>query len=159
MKNKSFKMTIPSVYKRIIVPVSKLMKIKSGFTIVESLISLSILMIIASLFPLIFYQIQNISGKAVNHQDINIQLFLRDIQEEIKNDTIEIKHNKLFLTKSNLSYEFHNNRIVRKKNGTGYVIMLENVNDASFYSKNDKTWIFLKVKINVQTFEVHYMLQ
>lgn len=158
MEKKSFKVEQTTVYKNIRIYVSKL-RDKQGFTLVESLISLSIIMIIASLFPMILTQVQNISGKAVNHQDINIQLFLRDIQEEIKGDTIDIQNGKLRLMKSSISYEFHNNRIVRKKNGSGYIIMLENIEDAQFYFKEDMTWIYLKVKINVQTYEVHYKLQ
>ncbi|WP_448969071.1 competence type IV pilus minor pilin ComGF [Macrococcus capreoli] len=119
----------------------------NGFTLIEMMINLSILVMILSLLPLIYIHLFQLSGKSVDHFDVNHAMFLRDLYEELEHaDYIEIKQQQLWIYKGKdvIQYLYHNNRIVRKLNGTGYVIMLEGVNHATF--REEKSSVYLSIE-------------
>lgn len=115
-----------------------------AFTFIEMMINLSIVLVILSIIPLIYMQLSQLNGKSVNHFDINCAMFLRELSTELKTSRIvELNGDQLILTKNEnqLSYAFHQGRIVRKVNNEGYVIMLEGIKEGVFTIEDKHLYI------------------
>ncbi|WP_414049758.1 competence type IV pilus minor pilin ComGF [Macrococcus animalis] len=122
-------------------------KQSKGFTMIEMLINLSIIVMIMSLLPLIYMNIIQLSGKSTDHFDVNNAMFQRDLYDELDMaDYVEIKNGHLFIHAGEniILYYYHNQRIVRKLNDRGYIIMLEGVKNAIFEERDNG--IYLKIE-------------
>jgi competence protein ComGF len=95
----------------------------------EVIIVLCILIAIASLFPLLVRTISPPKENSVNTHEL--ALFFQLIGAEIKGaKSAQVQANKLFLllpSDSLVSYEQVGNKIVRKVDGQGYELVLQNV--------------------------------
>ncbi|WP_414055030.1 competence type IV pilus minor pilin ComGF [Macrococcus equi] len=118
-----------------------------GFTMVEMLISLSIIVMIMSLLPLIYIHIFQLSGKSTDHFDVNNAMFQKDLYDELaKADYVKVINHQLFIYQDTnvILYQYHNQRIIRKLNNSGYIIMLEGVSDGRFEEKNNGIYLTIK---------------
>lgn len=118
-----------------------------GFTMIEMMINLSIIIMIMSMLPLIYLNIYQLSGKSTDHFEVNNAMFQRDLYEELNNaDYVEIVNNQLWIYTGDdiIQYLYHNQRIIRKLNQEGYIIMLEGVKNAHF--KMGDNAVFLSIE-------------
>lgn len=106
-----------------------------AFTLLEMLINMAVVMIVISIIPMILIQIYQFNGRSTDHHDINTALFLREIATELKNaKDVTVRDGKLriALRADLITYECVHDRIVRKVNGEGYIIMLEGIKEGVF---------------------------
>ncbi|KAA1040114.1 ComGF family competence protein [Macrococcus equipercicus] len=119
-----------------------------AFTLLEMLLNFSIALVICALFPLIIQNIKMFQSIASDNYDINFELCLRDILSEIEGKEVTVIDGDLAAKDTasgkRYSYMYHQGRIVRTLNQTGYVILLEQVRQARFYEQSGH--IFLAVK-------------
>lgn len=118
-----------------------------GFTLIEMMINLSIITLIMSLLPLIYIHIFQFSGKSTDHFDVNHAMFQKELNEELKTaDYVEVLNQQLYIHKDKnvITYLFHNQRLVRKLNGQGYIIMLEGVKNAKFEEQNNTVYLSIE---------------
>nr|WP_165983489.1 competence type IV pilus minor pilin ComGF [Macrococcus goetzii] len=119
----------------------------NGFTMIEMMVNLSIIIMIMSLLPLIYMNIYQLSGKSTDHFDVNNAMFQRDLYEELSNaDYVEIVNNQLWIYTEDdiIQYLYHKQRIIRKLNQEGYIIMLEGVKNAYFEIRDNA--VFLSIE-------------
>lgn len=119
----------------------------NGFTMIEMMINLSIIIMIMSLLPLIYMNIYQLSGKSTDHFDINNAMFQRDLYEELNNaDYVEIVNNQLWIFTGDdiIQYLYHKHRIIRKLNQEGYIIMLEGVKNAYFEIRDNAVYLSIE---------------
>lgn len=110
-----------------------------GFTLLEMLLSFSIVIVICSIFPLIIQNITFFKAASTDNYDINFELCMKDILSEVADRPIAVKDGVMTVTaegEKKYSYLFHSNRIIRRVNNSGYTILMENVKDAKFKSMN-----------------------
>lgn len=99
------------------------------------------------MLPLIYLNIYQLSGKSTDHFEVNNAMFQRDLYEELNNaDFVEIVNNQLWIYTGDdiIQYLYHNQRIIRKLNQEGYIIMLEGVKNAHF--KMGDNAVFLSIE-------------
>ncbi|MFD2625830.1 competence type IV pilus minor pilin ComGF [Salibacterium salarium] len=99
---------------------------KKGMTLIETLISLSILVICASIITLYIPFLRN--DTVTSRQEI--QLFFQQIKDDMDQAyTIEESKNEIIINETNdyIQYVKSGNNIVRKKNGRGHEIVLQNI--------------------------------
>lgn len=120
-----------------------------AFTLLEMLVNMAVVMIIISIIPMILIEIYQFNGRSTDHHDINTALFLREIATELKNaKDITVIDDKLqiALRTDLITYEYVHNRIVRKVNGEGYIIMLEDIKKGVFFIDDEHLYISLQSK-------------
>jgi competence protein ComGF len=102
---------------------------RKGFTLLEVILVLSILSVIASLFPTVIKTISPPKHTGIHPHELAI--FFQQIGSEIKGSkSAEVKESSLFLLLPSgtvISYEQSGNKLIRKVNGTGYELVLQNV--------------------------------
>ncbi|WP_261129429.1 competence type IV pilus minor pilin ComGF [Bacillus sp. Marseille-Q3570] len=122
-------------------------KHEGGYTLLEMIISLSIFLTLAALTPLMFSAIFSTSGQPLHHQEIS--LFFEQADKELQGSiSAEKRWNRLNLMQpdgNEISYEKNGDRIVRKVNGAGFEIILQDIQ--SFRTENDP----YSVELIVQT--------
>ncbi|MCG7420062.1 competence type IV pilus minor pilin ComGF [Macrococcus epidermidis] len=119
----------------------------NGFTMIEMMINLSIIIMIMSLLPLIYMNIYQLSGKSTDHFDVNNAMFQRDLYDELNNaDYVEIVNNQLWIYTGDdiIQYLYHKHRIIRKLNQEGYIIMLEGVKNAYFEIHDNAVYLSIE---------------
>lgn len=109
-------------------------KREQGFTFLEVLFCLSILLLLVTLVPhIIPKQISKVDKKFL---DFEWSIFLEQIQIEFREATsVTVINNKLLLQKNNgqmVKYEKSGNDIVRTVDNKGYEIMLQHITSISF---------------------------
>ncbi|MCE4956106.1 competence type IV pilus minor pilin ComGF [Macrococcoides caseolyticum] len=123
------------------------LKRNNGFTMIEMMLSLTIITMIMSILPLIYIQLNQFSGKSTDHFDVNNALFQRDLTIELKSaEYVEIHNGEMHIFKGDdiIQILYHNQRIIRKINNSGYIIMLEGVNNARFEENNHGVFLTIE---------------
>ncbi|MFD2704285.1 competence type IV pilus minor pilin ComGF [Salibacterium lacus] len=99
---------------------------QSGMTLIEVLLSLSILFICSA----VIVQVLPLWEKRETTSNQEIQIFFQQLQEDMNYAyELETKENGLMLKehRNERQYSLSNGRIIRRTNGTGYEIVLQNV--------------------------------
>ncbi|GGB04890.1 hypothetical protein ERX37_02190 [Macrococcus hajekii] len=129
---------------------SRDVSLNEGFTLIEMLLNLAIAVTLISIFPLIISNIANFKAISSDNNDINVELCLRDILSETRQMSLAIEGGSLIGTDNSThktySYSFHQLRLVRKVDGSGYIILLEQVKNARFFKENNHFYIQLEWK-------------
>lgn len=128
---------------------SYVIRSNKAFTMLEMLINMAVILIIISIIPMILMQIYQFNGRSTDHHDINTALFLREISTELKNaQDVTVMNGRLqiALQADLVTYEYQHNRIVRKVDGVGYIIMLEGIKKGVFFIEDEHLYISLQSK-------------
>ncbi|SFL67706.1 Putative Competence protein ComGF [Salibacterium qingdaonense] len=99
-------------------------------TLIEVLISLSVLFVSS----VVIVQVLPLWEKKETTSNQEIQMFFQQLQEDMNYAyELEIKENGLILkeTRNERQYSLSDGRIIRRKNGTGHEIVLQDVKDFS----------------------------
>lgn len=122
-----------------------------GFTMIEALISLSFLLVILGILPLLFKSLHTFKDFISDHSDYEIIMFRKDLFEESKDASIKINNNNKTITfihdNKKVTYRLLNTRIYKTKNDKGHITLLNHVSNFEISSVNEQTYI-LKIIIN-----------
>ncbi|MEK3890747.1 competence type IV pilus minor pilin ComGF [Bacillus sp. FSL K6-3431] len=120
----------------------------SGFTLLESILSMLILMTIMTILPLIFYAFSAIDRSVNVEDDFEWNLFLIQFRNEVKNaDRLIIYSNRVFIDKpeqQSIYYEQYGTSIRRRVNNFGHEIVLQELKKAKF--EKDEGALLLQVE-------------
>lgn len=126
------------------------LKKNNGFTVLEMMLSMLILIVIGTLFPLIIMHLNHYKATASSSNDINFELAMQELIIELKTLDQIIVTNQLYGTKNSktYSYKYSNGRLVRQIDFEGYTILLEQVSSASFFEIDDQIYIRISYAAN-----------
>ncbi|MFC7086701.1 competence type IV pilus minor pilin ComGF [Mammaliicoccus vitulinus] len=126
-------------------------KNNAGFTMIEMLLSLSFLLIILALIPLLIKSIYVFKDNALDHTNYELIMFRKDLSEEIKDTNIVIDnaHHKMKFIHNGKSKEYTllNAKIYKSINGKGNITLLNNVELFNIQQVNQNTF---KVDITIR---------
>ncbi|MBD3108122.1 prepilin-type N-terminal cleavage/methylation domain-containing protein [Bacillus sp. AGMB 02131] len=123
-----------------------LLKRESGFTLIEMLFSLTIMLIVAHLFLQTMLVVQPLKAGADEMNPLEWELFMHSLKKEIRMaDTASAKGDKLDYIKEGTQYTVsrYNNILRRQAFGTGHVILLHNVKSFKVERQGD----FIKLTV------------
>ncbi|MCD8801933.1 prepilin-type N-terminal cleavage/methylation domain-containing protein [Mammaliicoccus sciuri] len=127
------------------------LKNNKGFTMIEMLLSLSFLLIILALIPLLIKSLYLFKDNAMDHTHIELMMFRKELSDEIKESTIKLDkvHNRIKFINETRSTEFTllNEKIIKSINGRGNITLVNNVN------------AFQVDKISNETFKVFIIIR
>ncbi|MBW0764102.1 competence type IV pilus minor pilin ComGF [Mammaliicoccus fleurettii] len=107
------------------------LKNNKGFTMIEMLLSLSFLLIILALIPILIKSIYTLKDKAIDHTNYELIMFRKDLSEEIKDCKVIIDYSntriKCIRNKNSTEYTLLNSKIFKSINGKGNITLLNNV--------------------------------
>jgi competence protein ComGF len=132
------------------------MKNEKGFTLLEMLTSLSLVLIMAFLFTPILNVLSNKhASEGLNKFEWEVFLQQADIEiKEMSELTIGSKGDILYLKGRNgqiVSYEFYQDKIRRRVNGTGHEIILQRISNVQYDVANNGVKIMVE-DINGETY-------
>ncbi|CRK84119.1 competence type IV pilus minor pilin ComGF [Neobacillus massiliamazoniensis] len=120
---------------------------EKAFTLIESLLALSIFTIIAFFMTPIFQvMLKNIDPPS-RIQELEWEVFCSQIKKEIRlSSHAEVVAGRLYLTEDNdtIIFEKYGSNIRRRVNSTGHEITLQNVADLTFILVNNAVKIYVK---------------
>ncbi|WP_169891127.1 competence type IV pilus minor pilin ComGF [Litchfieldia alkalitelluris] len=106
----------------------------SGFTLIEMLVSLSIVLVIVALFVPVLQVMHEKQKVEMNRMEWEV--FYQQTKLEIKESVqIKVTPSILYVTTVNgqvVSYEKYQDKLRRRVNGTGHEIQLQNISSAKF---------------------------
>ena len=127
------------------------LKNSKGFTMIEMLLSLSFLLIILALIPLLIKSLYLFKDNAMDHTHFELMMFRKELSDEIKESTIKLDNaqNRIKFINETRSTEFTllNGKIIKTINGRGNITLVNNV----------KT--FQVDKISNETFKVFIIIR
>ncbi len=105
-----------------------------GVTLLETILSLILFLAFVSLVPSIYHLIFSTDGSSLHQQEVS--LFFEQADKEIQGSkTAEIRSNRLYLTQPSgklITYEKNGNRVIRKVDGRGFEIILQQIEAIDF---------------------------
>ncbi|MGN1387135.1 MAG: competence type IV pilus minor pilin ComGF [Bacillus sp. (in: firmicutes)] len=123
-----------------------LLKRENGFTLIEMLLSLTIMLIVAHLFLQSMFVVQPLQKNEREMNPLEWELFLHNLKRDIRMaESSSVAGNTLYYFTNGKQYSvsMYNNIMRRQADGKGHVIMLHNV--GSF--KAEETGRFIKVTV------------
>jgi competence protein ComGF len=107
-----------------------------GFTLLEALLTLSIVLIIVSLFPMFIQVFQHDLQKKEGLHMFEWEIFLQQAQMELREARkVEVGANRLLFTGKEgeqITYEKKNGKLRRRVDGSGHETLLQHVDTVSF---------------------------
>ncbi|WP_323705719.1 competence type IV pilus minor pilin ComGF [Mammaliicoccus sciuri] len=107
------------------------LKNNKGFTMIEMLLSLSFLLIILALVPLLIKSLYLFKDNAMDHTHFELMMFRKELSDEIKESTLKLDsaNNRIKFVNEIRSIEFTllNEKIIKSINGRGNITLVNNV--------------------------------
>ncbi|GIN85496.1 hypothetical protein J6TS2_18820 [Heyndrickxia sporothermodurans] len=113
---------------------------QKGFTILESIFSILILLLIITFFPLFIKAYEQTQHSLSTEEDFEWNLFLIQLRKEIRtSDAWKINGNRLFLYFDNIEvlYEQYGNSIRRRVDSKGHEVVLQKVKSILLSNENN----------------------
>lgn len=138
-----------------------IMRIKNneyGFTLVELLVSFSVLLVVCASLPLLLKSLHNLTFTPVTIHPLELDVFVQQVNNEIRaGKELYVVRNVLTIVNNDdekITYEYYQNRIRRRVNGTGHVIALQNV--FSFFVTETSNGAILQITgLNGEKYEIN----
>lgn len=119
------------------------LKNNKGFTMIEMLLSLSFLLIILALIPILIKSIYTLKDNAIDHTNYELIMFRKDLSEEIKDCKIIIDYSntriKCIRNRNSTEYTLLNSKIFKSINGKGNITLLNNVESLNIQQIHENT--------------------
>lgn len=119
------------------------LKNNKGFTMIEMLLSLSFLLIILALIPILIKSIYTLKDNAIDHTNYELIMFRKDLSEEIKDCKIIIDYSntriKCIRNRNSTEYTLLNSKIFKSINGKGNITLLNNVESLNIQQLHQNT--------------------
>ena len=110
-----------------------------GFTLIEVLICLTVVLLITSFLPIILKNVYKISFESEGIHLLELDVFTQKLQYEARHgEGLAVASNQLTIRKENgrhITFELYQDKIRRRVGGTGHVIVLHNVKKFSVHDK------------------------
>lgn len=116
-----------------------------GFTLLESLFSLLIVVIIASFIPLIFQSYQSILKASDINKNYEWQVFLNQIGKELNmSKQLTVSENSITFPSSDkvITYEKYQNMLRRSVDKRGHEPLLTNIKRSTWTKLNDQQLLY-----------------
>lgn len=117
------------------------LKNDKGITLLESLVSLTVLMMISNMFALCFLSLTSFEESTETIQKNEFFIFFEEIQREIfRADAVEITDSSVHILLPNrtVSYSKYANYIRRRVNGSGHEKVLQHISTMQFQFVNGR---------------------
>ncbi|WP_239749171.1 competence type IV pilus minor pilin ComGF [Mammaliicoccus sp. H-M34] len=119
------------------------LKNNKGFTMIEMLLSLSFLLIILALIPILIKSIYTLKDNAIDHTNYELIMFRKDLSEEIKDCKVIIDYSntriKCIRNRNSTEYTLLNSKIFKSINGKGNITLLNNVESLNIQQLHQNT--------------------
>lgn len=135
-----------------------MIKKSEGFTLIEVLISFSVVLLLTTFFPILLKSLSALTEEKSGIHPLELEVFIHQAKVEIRNAK-NVTTNGLMLTIMNdngqrITYENYQGNIRRRVNGTGHEIMLQNIKQVRFQQVKNGAIFFLEGN-NQDLYEVH----
>lgn len=118
---------------------------KDGHSLIEAIIALGVLLVLASLIPLLLFPIQRHPPSILLEETA---LFFSMLGKEVREGkSIEVRNNGLYITQTagdELSFTKYHSLIRKQVNGLGHEVWVQNVQDMVVTYTSDK---FIKITL------------
>lgn len=110
---------------------------------IEMLLSLSFLLIILALIPILIKSIYTLKDNAIDHTNYELIMFRKDLSEEIKDCKVIIDYSntriKCIRNRNSTEYTLLNSKIFKSINGKGNITLLNNVESLNIQQLHQNT--------------------
>ena len=107
-----------------------------GFTLLEVLVSFSIILILTAFFPLLLKSLSLLTEKGDGIHPLELEVFIQQATREVRNaKKVSVEGNAMVIINQNdqrVTYEFYQKNVRRRVNGTGHELLLHGVESISF---------------------------
>jgi competence protein ComGF len=109
---------------------------KRGFTLLEVLISFSIVLVITSFFPVLIKNLYQLTEKKNGISPLELDIFIQQTKMEVRNAKRTTSNGSVLTivnrSDQQVTYAIYQNKIRRRVDGTGQELMLHHVHELSF---------------------------
>lgn len=120
---------------------------EKGFTLIEALVSFSVVLIITAFLPILFQTIYTLLKEEKGIHPLELEVFTQQAKVEIRTAKSVTTTGKILTIKNvnnqSITYEKYQGNIRRRVNGTGHEIMLQNVRDVVFVQARNGAILFI----------------
>ncbi|WP_417899631.1 competence type IV pilus minor pilin ComGF [Bacillus haimaensis] len=119
---------------------------EKGFTLLEALVSFSVVLIITAFLPILFQTIYTLVKEEEGIHPLELEVFTHQAKMEIRTAKSVTTTGKILTIKNgnkSITYEKYQGNIRRRVNGTGHEIMLQNVKDVVFVQARNGAILFI----------------
>lgn len=107
-----------------------------GFTLLEVLVSFSIILILTAFFPLLLKSLSSLTEKGEGIHPLELEVFIQQATKEVRNaKSVSVEGNVMVIINQadqRVTYEFYQKNIRRRVNGTGHELLLHGVESISY---------------------------
>lgn len=120
---------------------------EKGFTLLEALVSFSVVLIITAFLPILFQTIHTFVKEEKGIHPLELEVFNQQAKMEIRTAKSVTTTGKVLTIRNrnnqSITYEKYQGNIRRRVNGTGHEIMLQNVKDVVFVQARNGAILFI----------------
>ncbi|CAG9619267.1 competence type IV pilus minor pilin ComGF [Sutcliffiella rhizosphaerae] len=121
---------------------------EQGFTLLEVMISFSLVLLLTALFPILMKSIYHLTEKKDGIHPLELEVFIQQTAREVRNAS-EISVNGSVVKLTNqigqlVSFEHYEDKLRRRVDGKGHELMLHGVMSAAFEEVSGGVMIKLK---------------
>jgi competence protein ComGF len=107
-----------------------------GFTLLEVLVSFSLILILTAFFPLLLKNLSLLTEKGNGIHPLELEVFIQQATREVRTaKRVSVEGNVMVIINQadqRVTYEYFQKNIRRRVNGTGHEILLHGVESISF---------------------------
>lgn len=120
---------------------------EKGFTLMEALVSFSVVLIITAFLPILFQTIYTLLKEEKGIHPLELEVFTQQAKMEIRTAKSVTTTDKVLTIRNgnnqSITFEKYQGNIRRRVNGTGHEIMLQNVKDVVFVQTRNGAILFI----------------
>ncbi|MGD6774598.1 competence type IV pilus minor pilin ComGF [Sutcliffiella horikoshii] len=112
-----------------------------GFTLLEVLVSFSVILILTAFFPLLLKNLSLLTEKGDGIHPLELEVFIQQATREVRNaKRVSVESNAMVIINQDnqrVTYEFYQKNVRRRVNGTGHELLLHGVESITFKEVNN----------------------
>ncbi len=121
---------------------------EKGFTLLEVLVSFSVVLILTVFFPLLIKNLIVLTEQDDGIHPLELEIFIQQASKEMRNAKgVSVEGERIVMINQadqRVTYEFYQNNLRRRVNGTGHELLLHRVESISL--EEDGNGVVCKVK-------------
>ncbi|MCA1320537.1 prepilin-type N-terminal cleavage/methylation domain-containing protein [Bacillus tianshenii] len=120
---------------------------EKGFTLMEVLVSFSVVLMITAFLPILFQAVHTFIKEEKGVHPLELEVFTQQAKNEIRTAKSVTSTGKILTIRNannqNVTYEKYQGNIRRRVNGTGHEILLQNIKDVVFVQERNGATIYI----------------
>ncbi|WP_078382680.1 competence type IV pilus minor pilin ComGF [Sutcliffiella halmapala] len=132
-------------------------KKSGGFTLIEVLVSFSVVLVLTAFFPILLKSIYTLTKENKEIHPLELEVFIHQAKMEIRNAKHVTTNGKMLtiMNRNNqtITYENYEGKVRRRVNGSGHEILLQNVHQVTYVEQNNGA-VFLIEGNNHEFYEI-----